>query len=532
MNENEKLNETMHDAAEEITETEETSIEESGENTQVKEDKKQQKPGKPEKSSSERKKPMSRKMKHSLISAVSCILVIAAVVLINFISYVMTDKFPGMTADITSKRSFEISDQSVNIAQKINKKVDITFLTDKTSYINIDPYCKQTAYLAEEMERRSDGMIKVNYTDIVRNPSFVDKYPDEDLNTTDIIVSCGDSYRLLTVSDLFTFASYSDSYKYIASSHSEQSIDNAIVSVTNEQVTNVVVLTDYTSEDYSYFVKTLTSNGYTVKEMSIKDNDIPSNTDLLVVYAPTQDYTKEETDKLRKYLDNDGKYKKNMLFLSESKDVDIPNLDGLLLEYSIELEHGFVFEADSTKINSSSSNYFDGVLCNYYSELYRDPENKDERPVITGYTKPVSIINANYCIPLLSFSDYSGICPFDADENWNISDAITGKTIVLAQGTKGTETDYSNLIVSGTYKIFSKSYYGSDYGNQLYLSTMLASITGRDTSRVTVADKVITEFDLDIDRQTAVNLGFVVYAFIPIVILGTGFAVFLLRRNR
>ena len=95
------------------------------------------------------------------------------------------------------------------IAEKTGKQVTITILSDRISYINYDPYCRQTAMLVEEMERVSGGMIKVEYTDIVRNPSFTDKYPDEELSKTDIIVSCADKYVHLTPAELFTFENYS-----------------------------------------------------------------------------------------------------------------------------------------------------------------------------------------------------------------------------------------------------------------------------------------------------------------------------------
>ena len=61
---------------------------------------------------------------------------------------------------------------------------------------------------------------------------------------------------------------------------------------------------------------------------------------------------------------------------------------------------------------------------------------------------------------------------------------------------------------------------------------MLADLNHRTVSNISVAEKVITEYDLNIDKQTAFNLGFVTYAFIPIVILGIGFIVFLVRRNK
>ena len=477
-------------------------------------------------------KSLSRKAKHALLSALITVGVLVAVILANVLAVTLTDKFSGLTADITSLKSFEISEQSKQIAQNLNKNVSVIFLTERDAYMAIDPYCKQTAYMAEEMAKYSDGMLTVNYVDIVRNPAFADNYPSEDLSTTDIIVSCGSNQRILKVSDLFRFENYADSYQYIASSQAEQALDNALVSVTNETVTKTVLIADYCSQDTSYFTKTLQANGYQVQELSLSEDDIPSDTEMVIVYAPTKDYTTEAVNKLRTFLNNNGAFGKNLLFLSESQDADIPNLDGLLAEYGMILEHSFAFETNMNYINSSSTNYFDGVLCQYISGLYIDDNSSSLLPVITGYSRPIGILDEEIATALLGYSTQSGQCPFDAGDDWDVEKNITGEIYVLAQGQNGENDKLSTVIVSGTYRLFTKAYYGSAYNNQAYLSDMLAAVNHREQKHISVADKIISHYDINIDQQTAMNIGFIVYALIPIIILGIGFTVFLMRRHR
>ena len=61
---------------------------------------------------------------------------------------------------------------------------------------------------------------------------------------------------------------------------------------------------------------------------------------------------------------------------------------------------------------------------------------------------------------------------------------------------------------------------------------MIETLNGRNTEKIVIPEKVITSFDIDIEPQTAINIGFIVYGLIPIIILGAGFAVFLMRRHR
>ena len=99
------------------------------------------------------------------------------------------------------------------------------------------------------MERCSDGILTVDYVDIVRNPAFTKDYTTDNLSTTDIIISSGTNRRILKVADLFDFDSYSGSYNYITASHAEQEIDNALVSVTSSEMISTAVITDNSGED-------------------------------------------------------------------------------------------------------------------------------------------------------------------------------------------------------------------------------------------------------------------------------------------
>ncbi len=488
---------------------------------------------KAEKNNTQKPSSMSRKMKRGLISAVITVMAVIVVVIANVTASVMTSKLPALTADITGMKSFEISDKTKEIAENLSRKATISFLSDRETYVAIDPYCKQTAILAEEMERCSDGMLTVDYVDIVRNPAFTKDYSTDNLSTTDIIISSGTNRRILKVADLFDFDSYSGSYNYITASHAEQEIDNALISVTSSEMINTAVIADNSGEGPSYFESTLSADGYSVTEINLSTQDIPEGTQMVVVFTPKSDLSESSVQKLRSFLENGGNYGKNMLFIHSSDDTGVlKNLEKLMLEYGMTIDQGYAFEADGSKINSSSQNFFDGVLCSYAADLYTSGISDLSRPVIAGYAKPVVPANEGIATALLKYSEYSGICPFDADDSWSYKDSIIGDVPILAQGTIGKDGKYSSMIVSGSDKIFNRAYYGSDYSNKAYLSEMLATVNGRTQDRVTVSEKVITAYDVQIDRQTAVNLGFLVYALIPIIILGAGFTVFLIRRNR
>lgn len=477
------------------------------------------------------KKPLSRKMRHALISLTVTCLVIVAVVIVNIISVTLTNKYSVLTADITNVQSFNITEQSLKIAQDIKKNVTITFLSSKSSYEALDPYCKQTSSIANRLAQNSDGRISVEYKDLVQNPNIENDYPDADLSTTDIIVKCGEKYKILTKNDLFTFENYSQTYQYIKSSQAEQEIDSAIMNVTSENITKVALITDNCTDDFSYLKSTLNSNNYEVTELSLLTDDIPSNTDTVIVYAPAKDYTYDAVEKLEKFIVNNNKYGKNILYVPYCKKADTPNIDAFLKNFGMKIESGLAFDMDTTRVYGN--NYYDGIGCTFSSKLYTDSISDNDYPVIVSLSRPITITNEDVATPLLTLSSKSGYCPFDAKEgSWSMEKAVTGNVIVMAQGTVGNSDAKSTLVVSGSSSMFEKAMLGSGFGNQKYILNMFADLNGREDNSPVLEDRVITDYDLKISTNTAVCTGLMVYAVIPLVILGIGFVVFLMRRNR
>ena len=477
------------------------------------------------------KKPLSRKSKKAMVSAVITILVAAAVILVNLISAVLTQKYSVFTSDITSLKSFELTEQSKNIARNVDKKVKITFHSEKRDYENRDPYCKQTSVIANEMAKISNGMISVEYIDVVKNPALAGSYTEEDnLTANDVAVSCGDKRKLLKISDLFTFELYSSEYQYIASSQSEQVIDNAIVTVTSDVETKVAVVSESDSDDYDYFIRTLESNNYDVSEISLEDDELSADIDMVVIYQPEKDFSVDALLKLEDFLANGDAYGKNLLYVPDISGAEHPNLDKFINMFGIGVSDGVAFEYDSSA-RYYASDYYEYIFCDFASNLYRENLSKDkDMPVMTGVSRPISIKN-DHVEPLLVLSEKSGILPYTADEDWSMEEAVTGNICVMAQSSVGEGDNISTLVVMGSGEMVSQKYFINGLGNQYYIMTMLAELNHRSANIINLPDKTITSFDINTDAHTRFWIGFVMYAVIPLMILGCGFTVYLVRRN-
>lgn len=90
-----------------------------------------------------------------------------------------------------------------------------------------------------------------------------------------------------------SFLSYYGSY--VESSNAEQAFTSALMTVTDPNPVYVSILTGRSElTQLTYFQTLLTANGYNVNTVDITSEDIPADTDVVVIPAPKTDYLAED----------------------------------------------------------------------------------------------------------------------------------------------------------------------------------------------------------------------------------------------
>lgn len=480
---------------------------------------------------------LSGKARNSIIFTVLIILVCAACILVNILAVALTERVPWLTADITANGSFEITEDSRSIASGLNKKVKVTFLMDKYDYESMNLYTKQASNVALLLSKNSNGMIVVEYSDLVKNPSLASQYENEELTSTDVIVSCNSNYYILKKEDMFNFEYYNESYYDITSSKAEAALDTAIITVSSDTTDKIAVLTDHVSDTDTpdYLLSVLKTNNYEAVNVSLENETIPEDIKTAMIFAPIEDYSEAAALKLAEFLYNDGKFGKNLFFVAYKNKVQTPNLDKVLADYGLLVEDGLAFDMDETRLVTSDSNgYYVGIQSIFVSSLFLGGNiGESDLPVLVGYVKPITSLDDDQCVPLLSLSTKSGFCPFDADpETWDMRAAVTGDICAMAVGFRGSAEAESRIILSGSSTMFQQNYMQSQFTNQRYLLNIMATINNREITNVQIEDKVVTVYDLTIDRATARGIGFALAIVLPLIILGAGLVVSMMRRKK
>lgn len=486
-----------------------------------------------------RQKMSKARFNHTIGALVITAVVLVATILLNVVVSLMSDKLPGMSIDLTSKGAFQLSETSIKLAQNVKKDLKITFLDDKQSYrskASSNTYYAQVMAIAEEYGKYNNK-ISAEYISIVDNPNFENKYPQETLSADNIIVSCGDKYRILDQYDIFNVKSYYSTYSYIASSKAEEAFDGAILAVTSTESTKLAIVEDNSKEDFTYFKNILEQNNYELVSVKLEQEDIPKDAKMLIVFTPEKDFSKTAAKKIRTYLENNKEYGKNMLYIPSSKTYKTPNLDEVLSDWGITVGDGLAYELESSSVYGR--NMYDGILCYMGSNAFTSKFDDNSAPVISSYARPITLDSKAETQSLLQYSSKSGVCPSDADDSYDFTGNAKGNIIIAGYGVNGifandkkSSDKISTVFVFGSSTMFEKTILASTYSDQKYILAMLSESCGRVDQEITVEAKELTQYDVQIDNNSASVIGLVCYVGLPIAVICAGLIVFVKRRNK
>lgn len=264
------------------------------------------------------------------------VIVLAILVAVN----VLFSKLPSTMTnyDISSSRLYSITSATKVVVNALDKDVTIYWV------VQADKEDSVIENLLNKYESLSShiNVVKKNPDTY---PTFTSTYTSDDVANNSLIVECNDKYRYIAYSDIYlTDVDYS-TYSYTYSFDGEGALTSAISYVTSDTNPKIYYLQGHgESELPSEFSKQISKMNIETESLSLLNIDeIPSDANCLMIYAPTSDISNEEATMLTAYLNNGGK-----LFVSAgpTKDGTLTNLYSVLENYGVESVEGIVIESD------------------------------------------------------------------------------------------------------------------------------------------------------------------------------------------
>lgn len=465
---------------------------------------------------------------HKSLAVFLTVLSIAVIVGINILIKFLDNKY-SLSYDLTSNKIFSITEDSINYLGELDKEVEIIVLSDKDNFISNGDYFRQADNVINEYAKYSDK-ISIRYVNLDENPMFKASYPNEELDSDNIIVKSGEKYKILSAYDIFN-VQQSYGGLTITSSKAEQSMTSAIIYVTSNEQIKVNVLTGFDELDSSSFQKLLKDNNYNVESKSMLTDNIDSEAEFAVIYSPKRDYDEQAIEKVKNYLYNDGKYGKNLIYFLYPSQTGLSKLDALLKEWGIKVGDGLVYDADVSKL-FLSSNIFN-TLTEYEEDEYSQGINNKSIPVAMPLSKPIEILDKDKVQTLLKFSSTSGIKPSNADQNWTPDkDSLKGDIPAMVLSKSSDSEEKSTLIVvSSAASADSGLLSRSSLNNSLYFLNIFNTITKRE-DYVNIESKAIGVSELGMNGFQAIVYGILFALGIPILVLLIGITIWLLKRKK
>lgn len=481
----------------------------------------------------------SRKARHGSVAIGIVAVVVAIVILLNVICSLLVDRFPNIKVDMTANSSFALQEDTVDYVSHLSKDVKITVLMNKDDFEQGGTYMVQAVNLLEKMESSSNGKLKLDYVDLTQNPTFTSAYPD--VNWTDssannlFLVECGKQYKVLTLGDCFEYDQ--EAYYYgqiqITSSKVEQAVVTSILNVTTEDKVVVDMITGNNEQDYSAIKTLLENNAYKVNEISLATQDVEEDAKVAVLFAPAVDLDEEATSKLSKWLDNDGKYGRTLVYVPTADMQSTPNLDDLLNEWGMSIDNGFVFETSGDHLVSNTSPY---AFLVDYTDYYKDGLKNAGIPVVVSESHAINVTDESKAHAILNTSSKAGILPLDAEEDWDYNDAVKGEPIcVAAEGVKSsTDETESKLVVFGSYLMFNSNIMSfNSYNNSAYFMNVINTVSGHDDTGITIETKLMESAELGVSDVATGSVIMVIFVIVvPITVIVIGLVLWIRRRNK
>ena len=475
----------------------------------------------------------SSKFKHGGMATAFTAGFIVIVILINVVVSILGERFPSLNIDLTAQSVNTLSEDSIEVVDSVSRPTTITILApedsiEQLSYAGMS--YSQVANIAERMAERNSN-ITVQYVDIDANPAFASQYPDDQLATGSVIVETDLRHRVLSISDLF---SVSSNYQTGESAYYSQ-VDGALASAVNqansEELPVIAFATGHGEMmETSSLEQLLSTNNFEPVTFNMLTDEIPEDTQVIVIASPSTDYTVEEIAKLDAFLNDETKEMNRTLFITfYPAQEELPNLSTFLAEWGMEVSRDVIGENDSSRSLGDYISIFSNLNTD---EVVFNDESTDYGYVITPYSVPINVLFdgradvSTYVLAQTSDQAFL-IGPNETSIEEARSHTGTYNTIVMGQkyfnNVNGSSNLYrANVIVSGSMPMFTSTFLNSSaYGNQQYTLDMMRYATGTTDSNmgVYVQPVQMNAQDITLTGYSVVWLGLGVFTFLPFIVL-------------
>ncbi len=287
----------------------------------------------------------SNRFRYGGMSVIFIVIFVAAVIVINLIADTLTQRF-DLKMDITAEGIYEVSQTTKDLLAGLETPVTIHVMLSEEQMMENAGYSTANE-LMKKMVSYSGGNLTMEYVDILSNPTYAERFSDPSSAVVGSFIVQSDKRDLvLSIDDMYD-TSYDFEYQqeYISGFQADTKFASAIHYVTTDELPKAVFVTGHGEPGTASGLNTiLLQNSYIIETVQLMTEEIPEDTDLLIIEAPQSDFAQEEIDKLDAYLSTEVS---NALIMAFDPNVQsLERLDRYMAEWGTELSEDIVFDPD------------------------------------------------------------------------------------------------------------------------------------------------------------------------------------------
>lgn len=329
----------------------------------------------------------SKRIKNAALSTAVTVIFLAVVILFNVVFSLLMDRLPSL--DLTEGSIYELTQDSLNIVEPLTQPVDIIVCHNEEDLRSTE-YGKQTDEILKGYERHNAG-IQVRFADLLKEPELAAEYSDYGIQNNSIIIKSDKRIKMVSLNDCveteMNYANYSYTYK----SKAEQVLTSAILYVTEDSVLRVSVLTGHSEAGCADIINYLEENNYVITEQNMAAEDIDPEAEIAFLFAPMTDYTPQELEKLDRFLDNEGKFGKKLIYVASHNQPELPNLESFLSEWGIGIGNSLIVETNQKNIYDKQGFMF-GASFDEAAQPYLSRVKNPSLLFVGYYCRPISVL--------------------------------------------------------------------------------------------------------------------------------------------
>lgn len=475
--------------------------------------------------------------KFSTMAWVLAILILIIAIVINMIF----SRF-DFSWDLSSNQQFSLSDTTEEYLDELDAEgitVDFYLLTEMEELeADTDVLVLYRTLLAYE----SHDCINLIDFDPNTEEEIIDEFdPDGEysLSTGDMVICYGDNTRRVPGTSMYVTYYDDDGEETDEEFYGENLITGSIKGVVEGFTPTVYFLTGHgekSIDEYEIFCTNLMNYNYQAEELNLSEvTEVPDDTALILVCAPTSDLEDEEKEVLDAYLDEGGNI--TLLMSPNNGAFAYTNFEAVMEDYGIYMDYDLVYETESDYHAEDDDTT---IMCEL-TELSEDSEADDltsslidqglytYMPASRSFT--IDDEGGIYTVESLitSYStaigeSYGGV----SDDPEDIEDI----SMILAAYSTSNHRNSSKMVVFGNAEFLDDDNVTSEYFI-IPLYVMLSTVSWMYDSDIDMEiEETSTVYDyIDLQSDAFATGLIVVLAVIPIAIMTVGVVIWVTRRN-